>query len=109
MLKEIIHPKTQEYLLHIPKEYLNTEIGITNITPKVLSSQKMSLKSLLASWSPLNLNEGLPEIEDYPPINKDSFYEIKVYKDIISKKTVIPIIVTQNKGVCYDYANCKDS
>lgn len=90
MLKEIIHPKTQEYLLHIPKEYLNTEIEvlliplkemhsissnrvveITNKPQDVLSSQKMSLKALLASWSPLD--EGFSEIEDYPPINEDIF------------------------------------
>lgn len=90
MLKEIIHPKTQEYLLHIPKEYLNTEIevlliplkemhsisnnkviGITKKTPDVLSSQKIGLKALLASWSPLN--EGFPEIEDYLPIGEDIF------------------------------------
>jgi hypothetical protein len=90
MLKEIIHPKTQEYLLHIPKEYLNTEIEVLliplkemhsisnnrvieriNKTPEVLSSQKMSLKALLASWSPLN--EEFQEIEDYPPIKEDIF------------------------------------
>lgn len=90
MLKEIIHPKTQEYLLHIPKEYLNTEIevlliplkemhsisnnrviGITNKTSELLPSQKMGLKSLLASWSPSN--EGFPEIEDYPPMSEDIF------------------------------------
>ena len=90
MLKEIIHHKTQEYLLHIPKEYLNTEIEVlliplkemhqisndriierSNKTPEELSSQKIGLKALLASWS--HLNEDFPEIEDRQQICEDIF------------------------------------
>lgn len=47
MLREIIKPQTQEYILHIPKEYLNQEIEILILPFSYNKKEKKDLNKLL--------------------------------------------------------------
>lgn len=47
MLREIIKPQTQEYILHIPKEYLNQEIEILVLPFSYNKKEKKDLNKLL--------------------------------------------------------------
>ncbi len=45
MIREIIIPKNEEYLLHIPKEYINTRIEILILPFEAETKNKLNEKS----------------------------------------------------------------
>jgi len=68
MLREIVRPTSENYNIHIPKEYINTEVEIlvlpfSNMQNKVKDNEQSEIQAF-SNHSANNIEEWLDESED---------------------------------------------
>jgi len=68
MLLEIVRPTSENYNIHIPKEYINTEVEIlvlpfSNMQNKVKDNEQSEIQAF-SNHSANNIEEWLDESED---------------------------------------------
>lgn len=68
MLREIVRPTSENYNIHIPKEYINTEVEIlvlpfSNMQNKIKDNEQSEIQAF-SNHSANNIEEWLDESED---------------------------------------------